>query len=120
MATKSDKQKTDKTQTWLKNRERRILRAIKRDEKNAEYLLEQINSPGKYRQKPKTKVWSKTKIYQAKLIKMFCGRVDTNCFSSNPEIAKQALQSMRGKSTATVDTKVDFSILCRVNQRYRK
>ena len=103
---------------WETNRKRRLERALKAQPNN-----EQIKAALKqmvYRRKtPVNRVWSASWIRAAKVIKLFTGRFDPACMSSNQDAARAALQrpgpvALTYKIKPSVD-KDFFSIGARTN-----
>ena len=105
---------------WESNRLRRLARTLQEQPNN-----EQVKAAMKgmvYRRKtPTTREWSASWISVAKIIKMFTGRFDRDIMSSNPEVARTALQRPGPKSSTPVkynaSEKSFFSLDTRNNLR---
>jgi hypothetical protein len=98
-------------QTWKTNRERKLLKALERNPNNSQIELALKNI--KYRRKaPKTRVWTKTKIRTAQLLKQACGSCPPGIFNSNQKIADQTLASLRTHFDPKTlgDLKVSFKL----------
>jgi hypothetical protein len=96
---------------WKTNRERKLLRALEKhpNNKQIEAALKNI----KYRRKtPKTRVWTKTKIRTAQLLKRVCGSCPPGIFNSNQKIADQTLAGLRTQFDPKTlgDLKVSFKL----------
>lgn len=83
--------------TWKSNRERKLLRALQKNPGNSKQIEAAIKNITYRRKTPKTRVWNKTKIYYAKLIKEACGSCPHDVFNSNPKVAEPTLASLRNK-----------------------
>lgn len=102
------------TSKWKSNRIRRLERAAKKFPNNQQ-IQEALANVGSYRRHtPTTQMWSHTQIATAKLFKKFCGTAPHSLFSSNPQTASAALQSLKGwidpKSKLLPQGKVSFAI----------
>jgi hypothetical protein len=99
-------------QTWKANRERKLLQALQKNPGNAKQIETAIKNITYRRKTPKSKVWSKTKIYIAQLIRQTCGSCPQEIFSSNPKIADSTLASLRTNydPKALGDMKVSFKL----------
>lgn len=105
---------------WETNRKRRLERALKTQPNN-----EQIKTALKqmvYRRKtPVNRIWSASWIQAAKVIKLFTGKFDPACMSSNQDAARAALSkpgpvALNYKLDKTLQSdKNFFSIATRVN-----
>lgn len=83
------------TSKWKSNRVRRLTKLMKLHPNNLQ-LQEALGNLQYRRNTPKTKMWSKTDIATAKLLKKFCGSAPLAVFSSNPQTAAAALGSLKG------------------------
>lgn len=83
------------TSKWKANRARRLTKALKEHPNNLQ-IQEALGNLQYRRGTPKTKMWSKTNIATAKLLKKFCGSAPHEIFSSNPQTASAALHSISG------------------------
>jgi hypothetical protein len=75
---------------WERNRTRRLKRLLI-TQPNNEQVLKALGNIHYRRKTPTTPFWSKTRINQARLFKMFCGFVDMNMFSNNEKVSNPAL-----------------------------
>lgn len=120
--------KTSKSQTayyarykasrvWESNRKARLERALKAQPEN-EQIKRALKNIVYRRKTPNTRTWSASWIRTAKIIKEFTGRFDPSIMSSNPEVAKTALQKVpenRDKFVPPVsDFKSFFSLAARL------
>jgi hypothetical protein len=99
-------------QTWKTNRERKLLRALQKNPGNAKQIEAAIKNITYRRKTPKTKVWSKTKIKTAQLMRQVCGSCPHDIFSSNQKVADQVLASLRTNFNPKTlgDLKVSFKL----------
>lgn len=99
-------------QTWKANRERKLLRALQKNPGNAKQIEAAIKNITYRRKTPKTKVWSKTKIKIAQLMRQVCGSCPHDIFSSNQKVADQVLASLRTTFNPKTlgDLKVSFKL----------
>ncbi|NBY39489.1 MAG: hypothetical protein EBQ66_00875 [Flavobacteriia bacterium] len=99
-------------QTWKANRERKLLRALQKNPGNAKQIEAAIKNITYRRKTPKTKVWSKTKIKTAQLMRQVCGSCPHDIFSSNQKVADQVLASLRTTFNPKTlgDLKVSFKL----------
>jgi hypothetical protein len=99
-------------QTWKANRERKLLRALQKNPGNAKQIEAAIKNITYRRKTPKDRMWSKTKIKTAQLIKQVCGNCPHNIFSSNQKLADQTLASLRSTFDPKTlgDLKVSFKL----------
>jgi hypothetical protein len=99
-------------QTWKANRERKLLRALQKNPGNAKQIEAAIKNITYRRKTPKTKVWSKTKIKVAQLMRQVCGSCPHDIFSSNQKVADQVLASLRTTFNPKTlgDLKVSFKL----------
>jgi hypothetical protein len=99
-------------QTWKANRERKLLRALQKNPRNAKQIEAAIKNITYRRKTPKTKVWSKTKIKIAQLMRQVCGSCPHDIFSSNQKVADQVLASLRTTFNPKTlgDLKVSFKL----------
>jgi hypothetical protein len=99
-------------QTWKANRERKLLRALQKNPGNAKQIETAIKNITYRRKTPKTKVWSKTKIKVAQLMRQVCGSCPHDIFSSNQKVADQVLASLRTTFNPKTlgDLKVSFKL----------
>ena len=98
MAIKTSKSNTNHfanyktSKRWETNRKRRLERTLKQQPNN-EQVKAALKGGMVYRRKtPTTRMWSHSWIRVAKLIKEVTGSFDPQIMSSNPELAKSALQ----------------------------
>lgn len=78
------------SKTWERNRVKKLTKLFLQHPNNLQ--LEQAIKNVRYRRKtPKVRFWSKTRIYQAYLFKMFVGKVDMDMFSNNEKLNTAAL-----------------------------
>ena len=103
-----------------KNKEMRILRAIKKNPENESFLLQQLAQINKShgRGTPKAHVWSATMVREAKLFKEFTGSASIDLWSSNPKTQAKARQLTGKKQLLSPKQlknlgQVDFSIAAR-------
>lgn len=83
------------TQRWKKNREARLLKAM-REQPNNQNIVEALANL-KYRRKtPTNRQWSHSDRAKAQILKYFAGHVTPDCFSSNPKTQADALQKLFG------------------------
>lgn len=105
--------------TWERNRLRKLAKTMESQPNNTQ--VEQAIAGVSYRRKtPKTRVWSKSKIYTAQLFKYFSGHVDLNIFSNNEKTATSAQVSHRMKwdfKPTGVNEKTMFSLGARAHTR---
>lgn len=99
-------------QTWKANRERKLLRALQKNPGNAKQIEAAIKNITYRRKTPKTKVWSKTRIKIAQLMRQVCGSCPHDIFSSNQKVADQVLASLRTTFNPKTlgDLKVSFKL----------
>lgn len=99
------------TSKWKANRARRLTKALKAHPNNTE-IQAALGNLSYRRCTPKTKMWSKTSIATAKLLKKFCGSAPHEIFSSNPQTAAAALQSISGNiaKSSVPAGKVSFAL----------
>lgn len=84
--------------TWERNRINKLTK-LSLQHPNNKQLEEAIKNVVYRRKTPKTRFWSKSKIYQAYLFKKFVGRVDMDMFSNNEKLSAPALFSRGPHST---------------------
>lgn len=83
------------TQRWKKNREARLLKAM-REQPNNQNVVEALANL-KYRRKtPTNPQWSHSDRAKAQILKYFAGHVTADCFSSNPQVQAEALRNLFG------------------------
>lgn len=101
-----------KTQSkWKANREAKLLRALKRNPGNVKQIELAISNIRYRRRTPTNAVWSKSNIRIAKILKEFTGSAPLTCFSSNPEVAKNALAALTLRADISIPSgKVSFSL----------
>jgi hypothetical protein len=99
-------------QVWKANRERKLLRALQKNPGNAKQIEAAIKNITYRRKTPKTRIWNKTKIKTAQLIKQVCGSCPHDIFSSNTKLADQSLASLRSTFDPKTlgDLKVSFKL----------
>ena len=99
-------------QTWKANRERKLLRALQKNPGNAKQIETAIKNITYRRKTPKNKIWNKTKIKAAQLIRQVCGSCPHDIFSSNQKLADQTLASLRTTFNPKTlgDLKVSFKL----------
>jgi len=99
-------------QTWKANRERKLLRALQKNPGNAKQIEAAIKNITYRRKTPKNKIWNKTKIKTAQLIRQVCGSCPHDIFSSNQKVADQTLASLRTNFNPKTlgDLKVSFKL----------
>jgi hypothetical protein len=99
-------------QTWKANRERKLLRALQKNPGNAKQIEAAIKNITYRRKTPKNKIWSKTKIKTAQLMRQVCGSCPHDIFSSNQKVADQTLASLRTNFNPKTlgDLKVSFKL----------
>jgi hypothetical protein len=99
-------------QTWKANRERKLLRALQKNPGNAKQIETAIKNITYRRKTPKNKIWNKTKIKVAQLIRQVCGSCPHDIFSSNQKLADQTLASLRTTFNPKTlgDLKVSFKL----------
>lgn len=76
-----------------------------------------------WRKKPKNPYWSHTMISEAKLFKLFTGRVDLNIFSSTETVKANARLHSTRKDWSQVKLpqgKVSFTLGARAHDKYGK
>lgn len=97
MAIKTSKSQTNyyavykTTRKWEANRKRRLEKTL-RAQPNNKQVQAALKSLVYRRRTPTNRVWSATWIRAAKIIKLFEGRFDPQIMSSNPDVARSALQ----------------------------
>jgi len=97
MAKTNSKSKTSQyanyksSKRWEANRKRKLEKTLK-SQPNNEQVKRALKNIHYRRRIPTTKIWSKTWINTAKLLKSFEGRFDPAIMSSNPDVARTALQ----------------------------
>lgn len=79
---------------WKTNRERRLLKLLKTQPNNKD-IPEALANLKYRRRKPTSRMWSKSNIRLAKLLKQFTGSCPHAVFSSNPKIAEPAMAALR-------------------------
>jgi len=101
---------------WKSNREKRLLRALKRQPNNEDQINAAMASLSYRRKTPNTSMWSSTTKKEAMLLKEFTGSAPHACFSSNKKLASMALASLRSNRPESLLPKgtVDFSIGARL------
>jgi hypothetical protein len=75
---------------WERNRTRRLKKLMVLQPNN-ETLVKALANIHYRRKTPTTPFWSSSRIQQARLFKMFCGRVDMDMFSNNEKVSGPAL-----------------------------
>ena len=99
---------------WKKNRELKLLRALKRNPGNEAQITEALANMTYRRKKPATKVWTSSMRKTAQLIRAFGGKAHVNLFSTNPNMAREAL-AQSGNSQAKAQLgEVSFKLGARV------
>lgn len=97
MAIKTSKSQTNyyalykTTRKWEANRKRKLERTLKAQPNNKQ-VQAALKSIVYRRRTPTNRVWSASWIRAAKIIKLFEGRFDPQIMSSNPDVARSALQ----------------------------
>jgi hypothetical protein len=97
MAIKTSKSQTNyyalykTTRKWEANRKRRLEKTL-RAQPNNKQVQAALKSIVYRRRTPTNRVWSASWIRAAKIIKLFEGRFDPQIMSSNPDIARSAMQ----------------------------
>lgn len=97
MAIKTSKSQTNyyalykTTRKWEANRKRRLEKTL-RAQPNNKQVQAALKSIVYRRRTPTNRVWSASWIRAAKIIKLFEGRFDPQIMSSNPDVARSALQ----------------------------
>lgn len=97
MAIKTSKSQTNyyavykTTRKWEANRKRRLEKTL-RAQPNNKQVQAALKSLVYRRRTPTNRVWSASWIRAAKIIKLFEGRFDPQIMSSNPDVARSALQ----------------------------
>lgn len=79
------------TRKWEANRKRRLEKTL-RAQPNNKQVQAALKSLVYRRRTPTNRPWSATWIRAAKIIKLFEGRFDPQIMSSNPDVARSALQ----------------------------
>ena len=97
------------------NRKRRLERTIKAQPNNEQAKLALKDSKSK-RKAPITPYWTHTMIREAKMFKLFTGKMDINIFSSNEVTRANARLHLHGDSDLKVPTgKVNFTLGARAH-----
>jgi len=97
MAIKTSKSQTNyyavykTTRKWEANRKRKLERTLKAQPNNKQ-VQAALKSIVYRRRTPTNRVWSASWIRIAKIIKQFEGRFDPQIMSSNPDVARSAMQ----------------------------
>ena len=97
MAIKTSKSQTNyyavykTTRKWEANRKRRLEKTL-RAQPNNKQVQAALKSLVYRRRTPTTRPWSASWIRAAKIIKLFEGRFDPQIMSSNPDVARAAMQ----------------------------
>lgn len=97
MAIKTSKSQTNyyalykTTRKWEANRKRRLEKTL-RAQPNNEKVKQALKSLVYRRRTPTNRVWSASWVRAAKIIKLFEGRFDPQIMSSNPDVARSAMQ----------------------------
>lgn len=120
MAIKTSKSQTNyyalykTTRKWEANRKRRLEKTLKAQPNNKQ-VQAALKSIVYRRRTPTNRVWSATWIRVAKIIKEFEGRFDPQIMSSNPDVARTAMQknSQNKDFVALSTTKNFFSLEAR-------
>lgn len=74
---------------YSQNRERKLRRALKRNPNNIQ-IETALKNVSYRRHTPKTRVWSKSAISTAMLMKSFTGKFDKGIFSTDPKVSQAA------------------------------
>lgn len=101
---------------WKSNREKRLLRTLKRQPNNKDQINAAMANLSYRRKTPNTPMWSSTTRKEAMLLKEGTGSAPHACFSSNKKLASVALAALRSKHPESLLPKgsVDFSIGARL------
>lgn len=97
MAIKTSKSQTNyyavykTTRKWEANRKRRLEKTL-RAQPNNKQVQAALKSLVYRRRTPTTRPWSASWVRAAKIIKLFEGRFDPQIMSSNPDVARTAMQ----------------------------
>lgn len=101
---------------WKSNREKRLLRALKRQPNNEDQINKALSNMEYRRKTPTTSMWSSSSKKEAMLLKEFTGSAPLACFSSNKKVSGAALMALRNKQPMASMPKgtVDFSLGARL------
>lgn len=79
------------SQTWKVNRTKRLERDLKNNPSNEKQIMDALGNMVYRRKTPTNPFWSSTRRNQARLFKLFTGRVNIAMFSNNEKLANEAL-----------------------------
>ena len=97
---------------WKSNREKRLMRALKRNPGNEEQITAAMSQMVYRRGTAKNPRWSHSMIKEAMLLKEFGGKVPHAVFSANPKVSAPALHAIHRTHVEhrLPQGKVDFSL----------